>query len=124
MQGESSATEICGALDFFNNSKKNNFDKPDVIIIARGGGSLEDLMAFNEEKLVRKIFSSSIPIVSAVGHETDITLCDFVSDLRAPTPTAAAEIIVPERKEILISFDQKITVFKKNNELFFRKKAE
>jgi len=113
VQGESSATEICGALDFFNNSKKNNFNKPDVIIIARGGGSLEDLMAFNEEKVVRKIFSISIPIVSAVGHETDITLCDFVSDLRAPTPTAAAEIIVPERKEILKSFDQKLLYLKK-----------
>ena len=70
-------------------------------------------MPFNEEKLVRKIFSCSIPIVSAVGHETDITLCDFVSDLRAPTPTAAAEIIVPERKEILIRFDQKILYLKK-----------
>ena len=64
-------------------------------------------MPFNEEKLVRKIFSCSIPIVSAVGHETDITLCDFVSDLRAPTPSAAAEIIVPERKEILIRFEQR-----------------
>ena len=113
VQGDSSASEICSALDYFDNYKKKNFDKPDVIIIARGGGSLEDLMPFNEEKLVRKIFSCSIPIVSAVGHETDITLCDFVSDLRAPTPTAAAEIIVPERKEILIRFDQKILYLKK-----------
>ena len=122
VQGESSATEICGALDFFNNSKKNNFEKPDVVIIARGGGSLEDLMAFNEEKLVRKIFSCSIPIVSAVGHETDITLCDFVSDLRAPTPSAAAEIIVPERKEILISLDQKSVYLKKIMSSFLEKK--
>ena len=113
VQGDSSASEICSALDYFDNYKKYNFNKPDVIIIARGGGSLEDLMPFNEEKLVRKIFSCSIPIVSAVGHETDITLCDFVSDLRAPTPTAAAEIIVPERKEILIRFDQKILYLKK-----------
>ena len=113
VQGDSSASEICSALDYFDNYKKKNFDKPDVIIIARGGGSLEDLMPFNEEKLVRKIFSCSIPIVSAVGHETDITLCDFVSDLRVPTPTAAAEIIVPERKEILIRFDQKILYLKK-----------
>ena len=122
VQGESSAIEICNALDYFENYKNNNFDEPDVIIIARGGGSLEDLMPFNEEKLVRKIFSCSIPIVSAVGHETDITLCDFVSDLRAPTPSAAAEIIVPERKEILIRFDQKILYLKKTMTSFIEKK--
>ena len=122
VQGESSAIEICNALDYFENYKNNNFDEPDVIIIARGGGSLEDLMPFNEEKLVRKIFSCSIPIVSAVGHETDITLCDFVSDLRAPTPSAAAEIIVPERKEILIRFDQKIVYLKKTMTSFIEKK--
>ena len=122
VQGESSATEICNALDYFDNYKKNNFDELDVIIIARGGGSLEDLMPFNEEKLVRKISSCSIPIVSAVGHETDITLCDFVSDHRAPTPTAAAEIIVPERKEILISFDQKSVYLKKIMSSFLEKK--
>ena len=122
VQGDSSASEICSALDYFDNYKKKNFDKPDVIIIARGGGSLEDLMPFNEEKLVRKIFSCSIPIVSAVGHETDITLCDFVSDLRVPTPTAAAEIIVPERKEILIRFDQKILYLKKIMDSFLEKK--
>ena len=122
VQGESSATEICNALDYFDNCKKKKIDQPDVIIIARGGGSLEDLMPFNEEKLVRKIFSCSIPIVSAVGHETDITLCDFVSDLRAPTPTAAAEIIVPERKEILIRFDQKFLYLKKIMSSFLEKK--
>ncbi len=122
VQGESSAIEICSALDYFNSYKKNNFKEPDVIIIARGGGSLEDLMPFNEEKLVRKIFSSSIPVVSAVGHETDITLCDFVSDIRAPTPTAAAEIIVPERKEILDRFDQKILYLKKIMSSFIEKK--
>ncbi len=122
VQGESSATEICSALDYFNSYKKNNFKELDVIIIARGGGSLEDLMPFNEEKLVRKIFSCSIPVVSAVGHETDITLCDFVSDIRAPTPTAAAEIIVPERKEILNRFDQKILYLKKIMSSFIEKK--
>ena len=122
VQGESSATDMCNALDYFINYKTNNFGKPDVIIIARGGGSLEDLMPFNEEKLVRKIFSCSIPIVSAVGHETDVTLCDFVSDIRAPTPSAAAEIIVPDRKEILIRCDQKILYLKKIVTSFLEKK--
>ncbi|HEX7416078.1 MAG TPA: exodeoxyribonuclease VII large subunit [Smithellaceae bacterium] len=73
----------------------------DVIIIARGGGSLEDIAPFNDEALAREIFHSSIPIVSAVGHETDFTICDFVADLRAPTPSAAAELVVPERIELM-----------------------
>ena len=72
----------------------------DVIVIARGGGSLEDIAPFNDEALAREIFHSSIPIVSAVGHETDFTICDFVADLRAPTPSAAAELIVPEWMEL------------------------
>jgi exodeoxyribonuclease VII large subunit len=72
-----------------------------VIIIARGGGSLEDLAPFNDEHLARKIFCATIPIVSAIGHETDYTICDFVADLRAPTPSAAAELVVPQRLELL-----------------------
>lgn len=69
-----------------------------MIIIARGGGSFEDLFGFNDENLAREIFNSKIPIVSAVGHETDFTICDFVSDLRAPTPSAAAELVYPKNQ--------------------------
>ena len=74
-----------------------------VIIIARGGGSVEDLMAFNDEKLAMAVYESKIPIVSAIGHETDTTIIDFVSDLRASTPTAAAELVVPVRSELINS---------------------
>ena len=108
VQGEKCVEEICKGISFFNNlSTQENKEKVDVIILARGGGSLEDLMSFNDEILVRAIFKSRIPIVSAVGHETDITLCDFVADLRSPTPTAAAEMIFPDRKEILARINEK-----------------
>ena len=96
VQGSDAAAEIIQAL-----SNLHTNGSVDVIIIARGGGSLEDLAPFNDESLARKIFSSAIPIVSAVGHETDFTICDFVADLRAPTPSAAAELVVPEKMELL-----------------------
>ena len=115
VQGRECVKDICKGLDFFNKSISKNFDEQvDLVIIARGGGSLEDLMPFNEEEMVRKIFNSKIPIVSAVGHETDITLVDFVSDLRSPTPSAAAEMIVPDRKEILIRIREKVSNIKNN----------
>ncbi len=79
----------------------NRLNNVDVIIIARGGGSFEDLFGFNDENLAREVYASQIPIVSAVGHETDFTICDFVSDLRAPTPSAAAELVYPEYSEIV-----------------------
>ncbi len=93
VQGESAASTICNAL------KKMNQTDVDVIIIARGGGSAEDLWPFNDEKLAYEIYNSFIPIISGVGHETDFTICDFVADLRAPTPSAAAELATPDISE-------------------------
>jgi exodeoxyribonuclease VII large subunit len=94
VQGESAAQNIVGSIETLNRTDV------DVIILGRGGGSIEDLWAFNEEVVARSIFNSRIPIISAVGHETDYTICDFVADVRAPTPSAAAEIAVPQREEI------------------------
>jgi exodeoxyribonuclease VII large subunit len=98
VQGETAAAQIAAAIRGFNGLTEN---RPDLLIIARGGGSIEDLWAFNEEIVVRAAAESAIPLISAVGHETDTTLIDFVSDRRAPTPTAAAEMAVPVRAELL-----------------------
>ena len=94
VQGKNAATEIVNAIDFF---EKNPVD---LVIIARGGGGIEDLMPFNEENIVRRVFAFNSPVISAIGHETDFTLLDFVADLRAATPTAAAEMAVPEIKNL------------------------
>lgn len=96
VQGVNVSSTVIAGIDAFN--ELNNVD---VIIIARGGGSFEDLFGFNDETLARKVFESKIPIISAVGHETDFTICDFVSDLRAPTPSAAAELVYPQYVEII-----------------------
>ena len=98
VQGEEAKFEIVEAINFFN----LNFSDIDVIILARGGGSLEDLQPFNEEIVARAIFNSNIPIISAVGHETDFTIADFTADLRAPTPSAAAELVVKNKEDILL----------------------
>lgn len=96
VQGDNAAKQLKLAVRMFNSLRN-----ADVIIIGRGGGSFEDLNCFNDEALVREIYSSSIPVISAVGHETDFTLCDFVSDLRAPTPSAAAELAVPDKTQLM-----------------------
>ena len=108
VQGTGAAEKIALAINDMNN---NNL--ADVLIIARGGGSLEDLWPFNEEVVARAIFASNIPVISAVGHETDFTIADFVSDLRAPTPSAAAELAVPDITQLkwkLSNYDQRIKV--------------
>ena len=95
VQGDGAPAQLIDGMKYFNLHKN-----VDVIIIGRGGGSIEDLWAFNNEQLAREIFASQIPVISAVGHETDFTICDFVADKRAPTPSAAAELAVPENMEL------------------------
>ena len=102
VQGAGTEESLIKALDFFENAYK-----VDAIIIGRGGGSIEDLWGFNGEGLARKIFSMQTPVVSAVGHETDFTICDFVADLRAPTPSAAAELTVPDINGLLQDLDRR-----------------
>ena len=123
VQGINAVKNIIEAIEGFN--KKSFKNKPDVIIIARGGGGIEDLMAFNDEQLVRAVFNSVIPIISAIGHETDTTIIDFVSDLRASTPTAAAEKVVPMKKDlekIILNFLQRLDFILQNKYETFHSK--
>ena len=109
MQGETAPATVIDALQ-----KLEAIPEVDTIIIARGGGSMEDLWCFNNEALIRAIFKLKKPVISAIGHETDFTLCDFVADLRAPTPTAAAELAVPDAAEL----KSRLAYYKKNNTRF------
>ena len=115
VQGNGASVEIANAINIMNEKKL-----ADVIILARGGGSLEDLWPFNEEIVAQAIYNSNIPIISAVGHETDFTIADFVSDLRAPTPSAAAELAVQDVKDV----NEKIESYKKRFKLSLNKKIE
>ena len=118
VQGNRAEEDLVNAIRLLNTIKKKN--APDVIIIARGGGSVEDLMPFNSEKLAYEIFNSKIPIISAVGHETDFSISDFAADFRASTPTAAADMVVPEKKEL----EKKIYNYSKNMHIFFKQRIE
>ena len=101
VQGEAAAAQVCAAIEGFNRMEAGGaLPRPDIIIVARGGGSVEDLWPFNDETLARTVAAGTIPLISAVGHETDTTLIDFVSDRRAPTPTAAAEMATPVLSEL------------------------
>ncbi len=115
VQGEGAAEKIASAIQLMNEKKL-----ADVIILARGGGSLEDLWPFNEEIVARAIYASDLPIISAVGHETDFTISDFVADLRAPTPSAAAELAVPNIRDILLQLES----YQNRYRLALRKKVE
>ncbi|MBR3501737.1 MAG: exodeoxyribonuclease VII large subunit [Alphaproteobacteria bacterium] len=122
VQGEGAAEKIAAAIKGFNDLPVDSPYKPDVLIVARGGGSLEDLWPFNEEIVVRAVYNSDIPLISAVGHETDTMLIDYAADLRAPTPTGAAEFAVPVKTELyngLLTTDLRIknAVFRYFNEL-------
>ena len=115
VQGEGAAIKIAEGIRYMNTNKL-----ADVLIIARGGGSIEDLWPFNEEIVAREIYNSQIPIISAVGHETDFTIADFVADLRAPTPSAGAELAIPDREEI----KQNISITKNRLKVALNKKIE
>lgn len=130
VQGDSCAAEVSNAINGFNNlnidASQNiaNMPKPDLLIVARGGGSLEDLWGFNEEIVARAVATSDIPLISAIGHETDTTLIDFVSDKRAPTPTAAAEMAVPVKTDLVFTVDDQGLRLKQSLNRYIQHKSQ
>ncbi|HMV47951.1 MAG TPA: exodeoxyribonuclease VII large subunit [Blastocatellia bacterium] len=125
VQGTGAAREIADAIRLLNQHPKKTGKPVDVIIIGRGGGSMEDLWAFNEEQVVRAIYESEIPIVSAVGHETDFTIADFVADFRAPTPSAAAEIVTRQADELMMRVEELSSRLEKGmNYYLLRRRSE
>jgi len=111
VQGEGAEKEIAAAI-----AAANAHGKVDVLIVCRGGGSIEDLWAFNEEPVARAVFESALPVVSGIGHETDFTICDFVADVRAPTPTAAAALVAPDRERLLSQLASQVTRWRRGFE--------
>ena len=125
VQGDRCVTDVVNALRGFNKLvPEESIPKPDLIIVARGGGSIEDLWSFNDEAIVRAVAESEIPVISAIGHETDTTLIDLVADVRAPTPTAAAELAVPVRIEILADVEEKAARLSRSLSLALRQRQQ
>ena len=122
VQGDKAVHQIIQAIKYFNN--RNDLNKPNVIIIARGGGSIEDLWCFNDEQMIKAVYESEIPIVSAIGHEPDINLIDYVADISAATPSHAAKLVVPERKELILRLNTQFIKFDKSIKFFFRNKMQ
>ena len=122
VQGEKAVRDIIKGVQYFNNQSSNL--KPDVLIIARGGGSIEDLWCFNNEDLVRSVFNSKIPIISAIGHEPDINIIDYVADMSLATPSHAAKKVVPERKELILGLKKIFKNFQSNYSNFFLNKIK
>ena len=122
VQGDKAVEDIVQAINYFESQGDSN--KPNVIIIARGGGSIEDLWCFNNEKIVKAVHESNIPIISAIGHEPDINLIDYVADISAATPSHAAKLVVPERKELVLNLQKQFIRFNKNIYYFFNNKMQ
>ena len=120
VQGDKAVKDIISGIEYFNSQKINL--KPNVIIIARGGGSIEDIWCFNNEELARSVFNSKIPIISAIGHEPDINIIDYVADLSLATPSHAAKRVVPERKELLLRIKNIVNIFVNNSSNYFSNK--